>query len=275
MRIQDKMLMSCYHMKRTRETWHIHTKQAKQNIVTHSINHSNNMSRKSSMSSSTNKKNARKQVRFSETVSTNDAAAVTKKVLAQEAMLYSTVNQKAGKEMFWNSSSDFDDFSRYNKDLVAYAKSAGPVTEKDWTQLEYALNIHGHSLRGLERIQGMPGSSKRDDKKEMAIYGVLEALKVYAGDDNQISMIAKRLSSYSVKKALELGDLDELAVICFPAEHEMLDRVSKEEEYDEFDDEVDETGRPIKKTRRRSKGSMRKDILNALKNSLRSSIRQQ
>ena len=229
----------------------------------------------SSLSNNKSSTNVRKQIRFASTVSTNDAASVTRACLAQEA----TLTPDGGRERFWYTSTDFDRFSRYNKDLVAYATAAGPISDKDWTQLEYALNIHGHSLRGCEKISSMPGRNKRDDKKDMAIYGVLEALKVYKGDDEQVARIAQRLSTYSVKCALELGDLDELAVICFPAEHELRDNrvqnVNKaqqspnasdtEDETDDDDDEYDNYGRAVKKTRRRSKGSIRKDLLNALK----------
>jgi len=239
---------------------------------------------RSSISSNKSTTNVRKQLRFVSTVSTNDAASITRAALAQEA----TLTPDGGRERFWYTSSNFESFSRYNKDLVAYAKSAGPVTEKDWTQLEYALNIHGHSLRGCEKISSMPGRKKRDEKKEMAIYGVLEALKVYKGDDEQVARIAQRLSTYSIKCALELGDLDELAFICFPAEHEMRDQPTQtgsakeqhasdteDETDDEQEGEYDNYGRAVKKTRRRSKGSMRKDLLNALKTIRSSSANKQ
>ena len=234
-------------------------------------------------SKSSSKNNVRKQLRFASTVSTNDAASITRAALAQEATLYP---ETGGKSQFWYSKSDFESCARYNKDLVAYASSAGPQTAADWGHIEYALNIHGHSLRGCEKInKAMPGADKRDEKKEMAIYGVLEAISAYKGDDEQIARISQRLSNHAVKYALELGELDELAPICFPAEYEMKDHHHKcnkqdisdtesetDEEGDDFDDDEIHTS-AVKKTRRRSKGTMRKDILEALCKGLRPNYR--
>lgn len=161
-------------------------------------------------------KSTKKQLRWANGVTTNDAATECKQALTAET-----------KHTTWYNSFDFKAFSSYNRDLVQYAQSTAPQTGDDWEELEYYMNMHGHSLRGIERINGMPMSEKRHEKKELAIYGVMEALKMYQGDDEQIAMIANRLSSYSVKVALQKADIDEVAVIRFPAD-ELLVKTQEE-----------------------------------------------
>eukprot|EP00816_Leptocylindrus_hargravesii_P012463 CAMPEP_0196813250 /NCGR_PEP_ID=MMETSP1362-20130617/35118_1 /TAXON_ID=163516 /ORGANISM="Leptocylindrus danicus, Strain CCMP1856" /LENGTH=210 /DNA_ID=CAMNT_0042189363 /DNA_START=73 /DNA_END=702 /DNA_ORIENTATION=- len=195
------------------------------------------------------RKAQRKQLRFASAVTTNDAATPTKQSLTAEE-----------KEQLWYNSRHYNAFAQHSKDLVRYAVASNVEDYDDesdyWAQMEYALNMHGHSVRGLEKVPGMPLAEKRDEKRELAIYGVLEALKNYKGDDAQIGMIASRLSSFSVKVALEAGDNDEVATICFPTDKELKACNSA---VGAVDVEISNSGRPMKKTRRGS------PILDALK----------
>merc|ERR1712137_914335 len=137
-------------------------------------------------------------------------------------------------------------------------KSASPQSSSDWAQVEYALNMHGHSIRGLEKVPGMPLAQKRDQKREPAIFGVMEAMNVYKGDYSQIAMIAKRLSSFSVSVALEDASLDEVAMVCFPTDEE-VQRAAEVAAESTITEEIKTSGdnRPAKKTRRVSKGSIK------------------
>lgn len=183
----------------------------------------------------------KKQLRFSSTIKTNDAATPKKQALSEEA-----------KHASWYNSSDYNAFHRTNKDLAKYVKLLSKEQGGDFLELEHALNIQGHSLRGLERIRGMPMSERRKEKKELAIYGVIEALKMYKGDHEQISMIAERLSSFSRKTAAEAADFDELALIYFPSSEEIkaasVQRVSTIPMHSCSEDEY-EVARPTKKTK--------------------------
>lgn len=227
------------------------------------------------MSPSSNyNKQARKQLRFASTVTTNDAATPTKQSLTAEE-----------KDSMWYTSRHYNAFAQHSKDLVRYAVASQPDNYFDghddndnesssisssntnsnddsyWVQMEYALNMHGHSVRGLEKVPGMPLAEKRDEKRELAIYGVLEAMKNYRGDDAQIGMIASRFSSFSVKVALEAGDNDEVATICFPSDKEVRACSNNGSAAEDVDSEVASVrgGRGMKKTRRGS------PILDALK----------
>lgn len=223
-------------------------------------------------------KQNKKQIRWANDICTNDTNAATTTVQKQALSC-----SERTKESLWYSTSDFKAFARYNTDLVHYAKSALPqhncsssFDEDSWNQLEYALNVHGHSLRGLEKVPGMPLAQKRDQKRERAIFGVMEAMNVYRGDHEQISMIAKRLSSFAVDIALEDADRDELAIICFPMDEEVQRAAeatstssaagSSSSKISRDDNKVE--NRPAKKTRRVSKGSIKKDLMNALRNRL-------
>ena len=114
--------------------------------------------------------------------------------------------------MLWYSQNEFEEFLQYNQDLVTYALQTGPQRERDWVKLEHALNMHGHSLRGLERNPGMPQATLRDEKHEMAVYGLIEACKMYKNDIRQISMVYGKLTAYSKQVALLAGEDDLIAV---------------------------------------------------------------
>eukprot|EP00814_Leptocylindrus_danicus_P011800 CAMPEP_0116015598 /NCGR_PEP_ID=MMETSP0321-20121206/6943_1 /TAXON_ID=163516 /ORGANISM="Leptocylindrus danicus var. danicus, Strain B650" /LENGTH=210 /DNA_ID=CAMNT_0003485421 /DNA_START=42 /DNA_END=671 /DNA_ORIENTATION=+ len=203
-------------------------------------------------------KSTKKQLRWADTVTTNDAATERKQALTAEM-----------KCTTWYNSSDFKAFSSHNKDLVQYAQSAAPQTSEDWEELEYYLNMHGHSLRGIERINGMPMSEKRHEKKELAIYGVMEALKMYQGDDEQISMIANRLSSYSVKVALEKADIDEVALIRFPADELLVQATPRANESTSTnEDKKNISSASSRKSRIPGRSSAKAEIVRVLKTRL-------
>lgn len=116
----------------------------------------------------------------------------------------------------WYSQNEFEEFVRYNNDLVTYALQTGPQRERDWVKLEHALNRHEHSLRGLERNPGMPQATLRNEKHEMAILGLLEACKIYKHDFGQIAMVYGKLTLYSKQIALLAGEDDTIAALRCP-----------------------------------------------------------
>ena len=229
-------------------------------ICEHQFTKQDSIKKEIDMTSTTNSnaRNIKKQLRFSSTIVTNDAATPKKQALSDEV-----------KHASWYNSSDYNSFHRVNKDLAKYAKLISKQHGGDFVDLEHALNLQGHSLRGLERLRGMPMADKRHEKKELAIYGVIEALKMYKGDYDQISMIAERLSSFSRKTAAEAADLDEVAVIYFPCNEEIraaaMQNELSETKHDCVEHEYD-APRPTKKTRlmRREVGILREGAISRL-----------
>uniref|UniRef100_A0A7S2LJE2 Uncharacterized protein n=1 Tax=Leptocylindrus danicus TaxID=163516 RepID=A0A7S2LJE2_9STRA len=204
-----------------------------------------------------NNRQVRKQLRWAGTVTTHDAAAVKKLALSEQE-----------KQTFWYSNTDFNAFAQQNCDLVEYARSAAPENDDEWSQLEYGLNKHGHSMRGLERLPGMPHSQERERKRELAIYGVIEAsMDVYRGDYAKIAMIARRLSDFAVKTALDTGALDELALVIFPEEktHANASTTGKAAEEVTTSPEQRPSALSFVSKKHRRRGSLGQDLMKTIK----------
>mmetsp|Transcript_18329 Transcript_18329/g.23767 ORF Transcript_18329/g.23767 Transcript_18329/m.23767 type:complete len:236 (+) Transcript_18329:71-778(+) len=115
---------------------------------------------------------------------------------------------------YWYNQDDFDSIVKYNKELVEYAtQSVAPKTEEDWSEFEYELNRHGHSLRGLESYEGMPHAEMRCRKRERAKYGLFESIQLFGGDEEKVAMAYSQISQYSLSVALEAGKMDALFVL--------------------------------------------------------------
>merc|ERR1712071_293289 len=100
---------------------------------------------------------------------------------------------------------------------------------------------------------------EREMKRELAIYGVIEAMDVYRGDYAKIAMIARRLSDFAVKIAIDAAALDEHALEIFPEE--------KSASSTDTTREVDSASRslPMVSKKHRRRGSLGQDLMKTIK----------
>lgn len=168
----------------------------------------------------------------------------------------------------WYMQYEMNEFVRYNADLVSYALQSNPQTQRDWDKLERAMNHHGHSLRGLERYPGMPDAKIREEKREVSVIGLLEAVEMYSwqtrhGCEDQISKLYSRLTSYSMTIAKTMAERDALAVKRI-LKDDMLEDDSDNVQNESKDDQI----YPSASINQQKRNSRSREIVRAIKERL-------